>query len=282
MNAKGYLPFVPEQYAPGDSSGGVVRLRKFKSSITLSLLAVAFCAVAPAAAVVGAAADSAAFADRVVMVLTRGPEGSGLCTGVVLAPRIILTAAHCLRGASDMRVLFRDASDQPVTLSVAATLAHPDFHADAAARRTRSLDIGLIETGESLPETFRTATLAVGDPPEPGASVTVAGFGVSREGEWKSGGRLAGAKLRVREPRSRVLLWVEPPSGDSGACSGDSGGPIFDADGKIVVAIVAWTEGRGKAKCGRLTQAVLVAPVADWLGAAMRRFDAGIGAKNGG
>jgi len=121
----------------------------------------------------------------------------------------------------------------------------------------------------------------VGDPPEPGASVTVAGFGVSREGDWNSGGRLGAAKLRVREPRSRVLLWTAPADGASGACSGDSGGPIFDADGRTVVAIVAWTEGGAKAKCGQLTQGVLVAPLADWLGAAMRHFGAGSPPENG-
>ena len=63
---------------------------------------------------------------------------------------------------------------------------------------------------------------------------------------------------------------------------GDSGGPIFADDENTVVAIVAWTEGRAKAKCGSLTQGVLVAPVADWIGAAMRRLDAGIAAKSGG
>jgi hypothetical protein len=179
-----------------------------------------------------------------------------------------------------MRILFRDAAGQPILLEVAATLAHPDFRPDAPARRTRSLDIGLIETKEALPDAFRPATLALGGPPEPGASVTVAGFGVSREGEWKSGGQLAAAKLRVREPRSRVLLWAAPVEGDSGACSGDSGGPIFDADQNAVIAIVAWTEGEAKAKCGRLTQGVLLAPLADWLEAAMRRLSARSAAKD--
>jgi len=257
-------------------------VRKFAASLPLSLSLAAFFVASPAAGVVGPSVEASAFADRVVMVLTRGPEGSGLCTGIVLTPRIVLTAAHCLRAPAEMRIHFRDASGQPVLIEVAATLAHPDFHADAAARRTRSIDIGLIETNQSLPDAFRPATLAEGDPPEPGAAVVVAGFGVSREGEWKSGGRLAAAKLRVREPRSRVLLWVAPAEGDSGACAGDSGGPIFADDENTVVAIVAWTEGRAKAKCGSLTQGVLVAPVADWIGAAMRRLDAGIAAKSGG
>jgi hypothetical protein len=255
-------------------------VRNYKCCITLSL-GMAVMSASPAAAVVGPSGDGSAFADRVVMVLTRGAEGSGLCTGIVLAPRIVLTAAHCLRAPSEMRILYRDASDQPTVLEVAATLAHPDFHADAAVKRTRSLDIGLIETKEPLPAVFRPAALAVGDPPEPGASVMVAGFGVAREGEWKSGGRLAAAKLRVREPRSQVLLWAAPEKSDSGACSGDSGGPIFGTDENTVVAVVAWTEGRAKAKCGRLTQGVLVAPLADWLATSMRRLGAGIATKNG-
>ena len=100
----------------------------------------------------------------------------------------------------------------------------------------------------------------------------VVGYGITHEGEPKSGGALRAGRLRVREPRSRVLLWVAPEHGEGGACSGDSGGPIYADDDKTVVAAVAWTEGRGGRKCGALTQGVLLAPLRSWILSAILRW----------
>ncbi len=239
--------------------------RKSAISIRLRLAALGALVVAPAAAMVGPTVDASPYADEVVMILTRGPEGSGFCTGVVLAPRVVLTAAHCLRKASDMLVHFRDASGAPVLIDVTATIRHPDFHADAAEKRVRSIDIGLVETKSALPERFRPAALAGGAPPGPGEKAIGAGFGVAEERQAKTGGTLRAARLAVREPHSSVLLWLEGADGEGGACQGDSGGPIFSEDGRLLVAIIAWTEGKSGQKCGKLTQGVLVAPLAGWI-----------------
>jgi hypothetical protein len=254
MNIRPPELFLHDPNAFGDSPPEIRRRGKTKISITLTLCA-SICSAAPAVGVVGGSGDASSFGDRVVMVLTRGPEGSGFCSAVVLSPRIVLTAAHCLRAPTNMRVHFLDASGRPLVLEVAAVLPHPQYRPDAQARRTRSLDVGLVETKEALPDDFRR-------------------FGVSTEGQAKSGGRLREATLRVREPRSRVLLWAAPIEGDAGGCSGDSGGPIFGSDGKTIVAIVAWTDGKGESKCGELTQGVLVAPIVGWIRAAIGRFNA--------
>ena len=47
------------------------------------------------------------FADRVAMVLIRGGNKAGFCTGLVLSPRVLLTAAHCLRPLRTWRLLSR-------------------------------------------------------------------------------------------------------------------------------------------------------------------------------
>jgi hypothetical protein len=218
-----------------------------------------------ARAIVGRSEDADAFADRIVMVLSRGAEGSGFCTGVVLTRRIVLTAAHCLRGPSDTLVFYRDGAGEPVTAPVVATKAHPLYRADAIARRVVSIDLGLLEIATPLPDTFHPAEL--GDRGvEVGEAVTTAGFGVAREGEPKSGGSPRAAALRVREPASKVLLWAEDPDhAGSGACAGDSGAPIFAADQRAVLALVAWTAGAKGHKCGVLTQGPLIAPVRDWI-----------------
>ena len=161
-----------------------------------------------ARAIVGSNRDGAAFSDRVVMILTRGPQGSGFCTGVVLAPRVVLTAAHCLRPASDMLVHFRDDAGAPVFIPVEASQAHPRYRPEAMTARVVSIDLGLIETQRPLPPSFRAVGLSQVDRPPIGSSATVVGFGVGREGTSKSGGVLRAVTLAVREPASQILLWA--------------------------------------------------------------------------
>ena len=243
-----------------------------KRSFALLLLLALF-AASSARAVVGPAHDGAAFSDRIVMVLTRGAKGSGFCTGIVLSPRIVLTAAHCLRPAADMLVHYRDAAGQPVGIAVAATAAHPLYHADAIARRLVSIDVGLVETATPLAAEFQPAVLAEGDAPSIGQAATVVGYGLGQEGRPKTGGALRAAALRVREPASKVLLWAsDPEDGGAGACSGDSGAPIFAEDGKTVLAIVAWTSGGKGHKCGALTQGPLIAPLQEWIDTIVKRW----------
>jgi hypothetical protein len=226
-----------------------------------------------AAAIVGPTREGGAFADRIVMVLTRAAEGSGFCSGVVLAPRIVLTAAHCLRPAADLLVFYRDSEGKPVLAPVAQESAHPKYRADAIRQRVVSIDLGLIETETPLPASFRPAVLAEGEGPPVGDPATLVGFGLAREGEPKTGGSLRAASLRVRAPASRILLWADDPDGGgAGACSGDSGAPIFAADGETVLAIVAWTAGAAGHKCGTLTQGPLVAPLRQWIASTLEHW----------
>ena len=225
-----------------------------------------------ARAIVGSNRDGAAFSDRVVMILTRGPQGSGFCTGVVLAPRVVLTAAHCLRPASDMLVHFRDDAGAPVFIPVEASQAHPRYRPEAMTARVVSIDLGLIETQRPLPPSFRAVGLSQVDRPPIGSSATVVGFGVGREGTSKSGGVLRAVTLAVREPASQILLWAGDTARGGGACSGDSGGPILADDGETLLAIVAWTNGTAGHKCGDITQGPLIGPLREWIGSVLARW----------
>jgi hypothetical protein len=173
-----------------------------------------------------------------------------------------------------MAIAYRDAAGQPVLVAVAAAASHPLFRANAIAERQVSIDLGLIETETPLDQRFAPPRLADGEGPAVGEEAILAGFGVAQEGDSSSGGTLRSARLRVRAPLSRILLWAEDgAAAGAGACGGDSGAPLFRKDGETVAAIVAWTSGaeRGK-RCGALTQGPLIAPQRDWIEATLARW----------
>ena len=230
---------------------------------------VAFCLVScpmPAGAVVGASTDGDAHAGSIVMVLQRRGSAAGFCSGIVIGRMSVLTAAHCVPQGADVRIHYRDAKGAPVLLPVTRVLLHPGYRADAIKKRERSIDLAVITMAQPLPDRFSAAT--IGDPGAVtvGTSFRIAGFGVTREGDGKSSGQLREATLAAREPLSSVLLWAEDPRRQGlGACTGDSGGPVFQADGEAVVALTLWASGSGAAQCGAVTQALWLAPYRDWI-----------------
>jgi hypothetical protein len=236
------------------------------------LLAALALAAAPALALVGAAPDGR-FADRVAMVLLRGGDKAGFCSALVLDSRTVLTAAHCLKATRDMAVHYRDASGAPVVIPVEAAIAHPLYRPDAIRSRVESIDVALIRTVRPLDPRFARAALASGEGPAVGDPVLLTGFGVTRDGDWKSGGQLRSVSLTVRAPASKVLIWASDPDGaTAGACSGDSGAPVWSADGATAIAIATWAQAAKGRGCGGLTQGPLLAPLRGWIEETERRL----------
>ena len=239
-------------------------------SILFALAALAASA-APASAVVGPSREASAnVAASIVMVLQRHGPAAGFCTGVVLGPRAVLTAAHCVPPGADVRIHFRDAAGAPVLLPVAGVTRHPGYRADAIAKRERSVDLAVVTLPDPLPSAFRAATLGAETGTVAGARFEIAGFGLAREGEPRTSGLLRVTGLSARTPLSDVLLWAEDPAhAGAGACTGDSGGPVFDAAG-AVAALTLWSAGDGRRQCGALTQAIWLAPYRAWIEGAAR------------
>lgn len=228
---------------------------------------------APARAVVAGREGGPAEAATVMVLNARG----GVCTGIVLSPRAILTAAHCAAGGTELRIHWR-AGSEPVLVAPAAVRLHPEFNAQAVSNRRRSIDLALIRMAEPLPARFTAATLDDGPQPRAGEPVTLAGYGVSQEGEAKTTGTYRSAALGVVEPYGpgHVLLWAADPAGagkrpGAGACQGDSGGPIFS--GAHVVAVSSWSTGPAKRQCGLLSQGILVGPQRGWIDATLAAWN---------
>lgn len=224
-------------------------------------------AASQAQAIVGGAEDRGPLARQSVMVLS---SNGGMCTAVVVAPDAVLTAAHCVTGAPEHRVHFRDEAGEPVLIVPAAKAVHPGFEPKAVETRQRTIDLALLRLPEPLPARFETATLS-GIQPAKDAAVTVSGYGLAREGEARTTGTFRSVSLRVIEPYgpSRILLWSQG-SGVMGACQGDSGGPMVF--GGAVVAITSWAAPSRNGRCGGTTQGVLLGPQREWIDAALRNW----------
>jgi trypsin len=237
-------------------------------------LAATLIAAWPAEALVGPAETDNTFASHIVMVLSRGVDRAGFCSGVVIAPRVVLTAAHCIAAVDNMRVHYRNEAGEPELREIEATAIHPRYHADAAIKRIVSIDLALVRTRSPLQGRFRPAELEESGAMTAGEQLRIFGYGVAREGDGKSAGVLRGANLVTRDPLSPILLWAADPTGaGAGACTGDSGGPIVSAESGRVIAITAWSAGTGHGgRCGGLTQGLLVAPEAGWIDDVLRRW----------
>ena len=252
-------------------------MRPRRLVLLLVLIALSTSARLPAEALVGAAPDQR-FADRVAMVLMRRPGEAGFCSALVLDSRTLLTAAHCLRPVRDMAVAYRDASGAPVIIPVEAAIAHPQYRPDAIRARVESIDVALVRTARPLDARFVGARLSSGEGPALGDPVILTGFGATREGDWTSGGALRAVTLAVRAPASPVLVWAADPNGRlAGACSGDSGAPIWSADGETAVAIAAWAQAPNGRGCGGLTQGPRLAPLKSWIDSARRTLSTAAG-----
>lgn len=217
-------------------------------------------APAPAFAIVGGREEAGPLSRSAIMVLSaRG----GVCSGVVVAPDAVLTAAHCVSGASDYRVHYKGEDGAPVLLDPAAIAVHPGYDRGAVAGRRRSIDLALVRLALPLPARFVPAALTA-DSAQSGDALTVAGYGVARERDGRSTGTFRAVDLTLVEPygRSTILVWAKGEKG-AGACEGNSGGPITTTS-RAVIAVTSWASGAGRAACGDVSQGVLVGPQRGW------------------
>jgi hypothetical protein len=223
---------------------------------------------AGAHAIVGGEPSEGPLSRQSVMVLS---SNGGVCSAVVLAPDVVLTAAHCVTGAAEHRVHFRDERGEPVLIVPSAKAVHPGYNAKAIETRQRSIDLALVRIPEPLPARFERATLSAARVPE-NTFVTVGGYGLSRESDAKTTGTFRTASLTAVEPYgpSKILLWAEG-SGTASACQGDSGGPM--ASGATVAAITSWSAPAKGRNCGGLTQGILVGPQRGWIDSILKGWN---------
>jgi hypothetical protein len=155
------------------------------------------------------------------------------CSGVVVSPHVVLTAAHCLVGDGERFVAMGSAWDPARAVRVARAIRHPDF-----IDGVPDDDLGVVVAEQALAVTPTTLASAALQARDVGGEVRIVGFGRSSATDGSLAEKRTGT-ARIAD-LAGLSLRLEP--NPSNPCHGDSGGPVFmkgPAGAEALVAIVS-------------------------------------------
>jgi secreted trypsin-like serine protease len=245
-------------------------------------MAAALLVATPAAAIVGGGAPSADGVGRSVVTIV-GSRGN-FCTGALVAPRLVLTAAHCVPAGADYKVVEYGADRQPSLQDVKAVAVHPGFNMQAMSGHRATADVALLQLAAPV-RGKAPATLGTPDIPiTVGSRFTIAGIGVTVRGDGRSGGTVRVAGLVATGKPGTLQIRLVDPAGQGtreglGACTGDSGAPVFEdkQGGPVIVGVVSWSTGpNGSAGCGGMTGVTPLTLYRDWILQTAQKWGAGL------
>lgn len=229
----------------------------------------------PARAVVGGVDSRDAHGARASTVRVETSRGE-LCSGAVIAPEIILTAAHCLMGGGSISVVSLDTRFRARRQVVVAVLPHPSFVPGTTPRTQPGTDLALLRLAQPLPGDIEPLTLGSGL--WQGETITMAGYGLSAENNKRTARRLRETQLvnagnYTTQNTVKVAVDAENrgETPGAGACRGDSGGPVLrgGARSRDLVGIVSWSSGPLKTQarriCGGFTAITPVSDYRNWI-----------------
>jgi secreted trypsin-like serine protease len=225
---------------------------------------------APAGAIVGGGVPSAEGVGRAVVTIV-GSRGN-FCTGSLIAPTLVLTVAHCVQPGATYKIV-ESADKNPVLQDVRSVAIHPGFNMQAMMVHRATADVALLQLEAApqgkIPAALGAPRIATAE----GSRFTIAGVGVTIRGDGKSAGTVRVAGLVATGRPGTLQIRLVDPVGRGirdglGACTGDSGGPVFEdrPGGPAIVGVISWSTGPNNgAGCGGLTGVTPLTLYRDWI-----------------
>ncbi len=158
-----------------------------------------------------------------------GTDDLWCCTGTLVAPNVVVTAGHCVRGGCATRVFLGQDVDDPdagKVVQVEEAQAHPDYR---PPNPTHDLSVLILDEDA----TVAPRAIAADGMLAAAATVRLAGFG--NTDVFSSGGygrrRMVDVPLASNDPvfgaDSETEFVAGAPFLDRDSCNGDSGGPAY-------------------------------------------------------
>lgn len=154
---------------------------------------------------------------RVNLRTASGPS-AGICSGTVIAPRAVLTAAHCLDDEVTAALVFLGSGEQ-----IPASTFH--FFPGFVFNTPNTFDVGVLLFDQDIPRT--PLPLLTSREGRVGEAAVIAGWG--RDENDITTNLKAGSTAISAVTASFLQTLFAPPS--SSVCSGDSGGSILLSEG---------------------------------------------------
>jgi len=168
--------------------------------------------------------------------------GALLCTATLIAPRVLLTAAHCVADGAMPTAFFGSApeGDAGTSIAVVATLVHPAFDPSTLTNDVAMALLAQDAPPGATPWPLPTAPL---DSSSVGLSLRLVGFGETAAGDSSPPQKRVGTATLASLTATQLVLTPAP----SQPCEGDSGGPAFATIGgtEVVVGVTS----SGDAQC---------------------------------
>jgi len=173
-------------------------------------------------------------ADPAVVALVA--DQTPYCTGTVVAPRVVLTAAHCVAEGRPATVTIES---RPI--AVTSTRVHAAFEASALSH-----DVAAVFLEADAP----TVHASFADAPAPGALVRSVGFGLAATDDSTLIKR-TGFQRIARTDETSLRLEPAPAL----PCIGDSGGAVLDESDRLIAIVSSGDPGCTSYASGTLVSA---------------------------